>query len=130
MRIRETSLIRIERGYMPNFMYPRTISIKRASFGQNSTDGLNQGETVVVPAVPGLPASIQLKRNRSSTTILSPGHTNADDSMPTWKIFFKAANGLVKKGDKITDDLGISYIVEGPYWNSLGYGLEARVYTP
>jgi len=115
---------------MGNFIYPRTITVKRAAFAQTPTDGLNQNKTTIVSDIP---ASIQLKRNRSSTTILSPGHTNADDSMPTWKIFTqpgRLANGTIHKGDEIVDDLNISYIVEGPYWNSLGYSLEARVYTP
>lgn len=78
----------------------------------------------------GIDASIQLKRNRSERAAAYPAATNSDDAMPTWSIYFKAAVGTVLKGDKITDETGITYIVEAPYWNSLGYALEARIYAP
>jgi hypothetical protein len=115
---------------MSNFIYPRTIKIMRSSYIKTPADGLRQQEITVAQ---GIPASIQLKRNRSQTAISFQGPTNADDAMPTWKIFTqpgRLANGTILKGDKITDELGENYIVEGPYWNSLGYSLEARYYTP
>lgn len=71
--------------------------------------------------------------DRSAATRVSPGPTDTNDALPTWNIFTPLgaiAKGIVKKGDMITDDLGVQYVVEAPYWNSLGYRISARLYNP
>lgn len=110
-----------------SFLYPRTITITRAAYKTDSDEGLHQGEAKVLGPVP---ANIQLKRDRAAQPISYPAPTNSTVATPTWVIFFQGPNGAVEKGDKILDDLGRSYEVDAPYWNSLGYAVEARGFTP
>lgn len=112
---------------MPNFIYPRTITITRAAFSKTTADGLHQTAT---PVISGLDASIQEKRARPVNPIVFPGPTQAADSVPEWLILFAGDRDLVRKGDKITDDLNNTYIVESPYWNSFGWNVTARSYHP
>ena len=94
---------------------------------QDAVDGLHEKEIIVVKDVA---ASIQLKRSRPVGPPVMSGPTQSADSIPEWLILFKGDKALVLKGDKITDDSGISYEVEAPYWNSLGWNLMARLYHP
>lgn len=110
-----------------NFMYPRTINITRNAMVQSDGEGLHQSEVKVMSDVA---ASIQLKRARPIGPAAFPGPTQAADAIPEWLILFKGVLGVVEKGDKITDDTGIEYFIEAPYWNSLGYNVTARLYHP
>lgn len=113
-----------------SFIYPRVVQITRTNIAHTAQDGLNQTETVVAANVP---ASIQLAADRSASTRITPGPTNTNDAQPTWKIYIPLtalANGTIQKADKVTDDLGVVYTVEAPYWNSLGYAIEVRNMHP
>lgn len=115
---------------MGSFMYPRTISIKRAKITNTPADGLTQDEEVVAKSVA---CSIQLKRPRAGAAQAFIGPTSSNDAMPMWMCYIPLkllALGKVHKGDQITDDQGDQYVVEAPYWNSLGYGLEMKPYHP
>lgn len=112
---------------MPNFVYPRVISIFRTSIVKTIADGLHEEEVTIAE---GIDASIQLKRARPVSPAIHPGPTQSADSVPEWIILFRGDRDLVEKSDKIVDDLGVAYMVEAPYWNSLGWNLEARLYHP
>ncbi len=112
---------------MPSFLYPRTITITRAQFAKTTADGLHEDEIVVAA---GIDASIQMKRARPVGPPVRIGPTQSADAQPEWLILFEGPKDLVRKSDKITDDLGETYQVEAPYWNSLGWNLTARNYNP
>lgn len=94
---------------------------------KDNTDGMHETE---VPVLTGVDASIQLKRARPVGPAAQPGVTQSADAIPEWLILFKGAVGLIRKGDKIVDDTGIAYQIEGAYWNSLGWNVMARLYHP
>lgn len=94
---------------------------------QTLGDGLHETEVVVVA---GLAASIQMKRARPVGPPVRMGPTQSADAQPEWLILFEGDKDLVRKSDKITDDLGEVYQVEAPYWNSLGWNVTARNYHP
>lgn len=112
---------------MGNFLYPRTITITRNLMVQTPADGLHETEVEIAKDIA---ASIQLKRQRPTDPHSFPAATQSADTVPEWLILFKGDRDLVMKADKITDDLGVSYQVEAPYWNSLGWNIVARVYHP
>lgn len=107
-----------------SFLYPRTVSISRqpaaAGGGVQPYSGMQPAQEAVVAT--GLPASIQLDRDRGRTEANLP----SDGMKSLWKIFIPlraAALGVIQAHDIVTDDLGIRYQVLGPYWNSLGHNL-------
>lgn len=106
-----------------SFMYPRTISISRPA--ENVAAG-DQGYATAAPAdeasiETGIAASIQQRRSGGQNSVGLPG----DARVTSHRIFFRwPTPDLVKKRDIITDDLGIRYQVDSPYWNSLGFRLE------
>ena len=113
---------------MGNLVFPRTITIARAAYS-NTGDGLEPVDTVLATNVP---ATIQLKSVRPLVNNASPlpAGSASNPGMGTWMIVFKGALGLVKKGDKITDDLSVTYEVDAPWWEAYGYECECRVYKP
>lgn len=109
---------------MGSFLYPRTIAVHRPA-AQSGGGKLPYGgqvrasETTVTTNVP---ASIQERKEGGNNQTRLPG----DAKVPTHHVFIargKLANGTVKTGDIIIDDLGIRYQVQAPYWDSLGYRL-------
>lgn len=112
-----------------SFIYPRTVAITRPNvdvapgYTLNYSGVLPSQET---PVASGLPASIQLKKEKGRPNANLP----ADQEAKTlWSIFIpagSAALGLIQNDDIATDDLGVRYQVLGPYWNSLGYALIAE----
>lgn len=111
-----------------SFIYPRTIAITRPTqptgIGAVGYGGeLPSSETAIAT---GLPASIQLNRERGRPKAGLPGDV-AENTF--WKVLIPAsaaANGVIRSRDIITDDLGIRYQVEGSYFNSLGYNILAE----
>lgn len=108
---------------MGSFLYPRTISVYRSTYstapGAQSYSAPNQDQTIAT----GLPASIQLKKERGKPITDLPGDASAKTF---WTILIPAASagiGLIRSRDIIVDELGVRYQVSAPYWNSLGYGL-------
>lgn len=112
-----------------SFMYPRVVAITRPNsdlapgYTPNYSGVLPSEETAVAS---GLPASIQLKKERGKPNANLP----ADQYAKTlWTVFIPAGHaalGLIQDNDIVTDDLGVRYSVLGPYWNSLGYALVAE----
>lgn len=111
---------------MASFLYPRKIAIHRPA-GQPGSGRLPYGgqvaanETVVITDIP---ASIQERKEAGN----NPTRLPSDTKVPTHWIFVprgKLANGTVKTGDIVIDDLGIRYQVASPYWDSLGYRMSA-----
>ena len=113
---------------MGNLIYPRTITITRSAY-TNTGGGLEPTDSIIAT---GIAASIQLKSVRPLVNNAStmPAGSASNPGMATWIIIFQGTMGLVKKDDKITDDLGVAYEVDGPWWDSLGYQCECRVYKP
>lgn len=112
-----------------SFIYPRTIAITRPNvdlqpgYTSNYSGVLPSQET---PVASGLPASIQLKKEKGRLDANLPAD---QDAKSLWSIFIPAgrvALGLIQNNDIVTDDLGVRYQVLGPYWNSLGYALVAE----
>lgn len=110
-----------------SFLYPRTISIRRANahaaIGAVGYGGVTEADETVV--VSGLPASIQAKSGSARTR---SGDLPAAAPGPVqWNIFLPksaAANGTILDRDIVVDDLGERYMVDAAYWNSLGYQLK------
>ena len=102
----------------PDFLYPRVISIRRPNrnetFGAQPYGGLRaENETVIAS---GIAARIQTDRQGPRPDAKLPGDAL---SMAVWKVIFKAARGLAKTGDVITDDEGNRYQVISAYWGPL-----------
>lgn len=113
-----------------SFIYPRLCSISRASITKSTADGLHQDHLVIGQDIE---CSIQLKRPRSGNAMAYPAPTAADDAVPTWMLYIPLGaleKGLIEKGDQVLDDEAVAYVVEAPYWNSLGYNIEMKVYHP
>lgn len=116
-----------------SFLYPRTIAITRPARDlavgyQPNYSGLDPATET--PVASGLPASIQLKKERGKP---DPGLPSDAAAKSFWTVFIprgSAALGLIQTNDVITDDLGVRYSVTAPYWNSLGYALLAESLEP
>lgn len=106
-----------------SFTYPRTISISRPPINTGAGD---QGYETAPPdqetaIQAGIPANIQQRRSGGNNAVGLPG----DARVTSHRVFFRWPEpGLVEKRDIVTDDLGIRYQVDSPYWNSMGYRLE------
>lgn len=116
---------------MPNVIYPRTVTITRAQATYTDADGLTNADVTVAQNVD---CSIQIKRETAHPSLMFPVASDTDASVPFWVGFIPAYTGLtaaaVKKGDKVTDDLGNDYQVESAYPNFLGLQLSLRAYKP
>ncbi len=109
-----------------SFIYPRTVAVTRpnrdTTVGFAGYSGLSAADETAV--VSGLAASIQLKKQGGAPEAKLPGDVA---KKPFWAIFIRrAALGVIRKHDIITDDLGNRYQVDGCYWNSLGYNILAE----
>lgn len=108
-----------------SFIYPRTITITRPG-EQTGVGALGYGAELTsteTPVASGIAASIQLKKEGAPPTADLPGDVA---KTPFWVVFIPAsamALGVIQRRDIVTDDLGIRYQVQAPYWNSLGYNL-------
>lgn len=102
-----------------SFIYPRTITITRPTRtgGKGFTGYSGQNIEPDAPVASNIQASIQ----ESNASGKNPAGLPGDSKQSNWRIFFRAANGLVQEHDIITDDLNVRYQVVTPYWNSLGY---------
>lgn len=109
-----------------SFIYPRTIAITRPNvdvapgYTSNYSGVLPSQET---PVASGLPASIQLKKEKGRPNANLPADQEAKSFWTIMIPLNSAALGLIQNNDIITDDLGVRYAVTAPYWNSLGYAL-------
>ena len=101
-----------------SFLYPRVISISRPAqdetLGAQPYSGLQIGHETAVAS--GLPAHIQIDKQNSAPPAKLPGDAIAT---PVWKIIIKAARGLVRTGDVITDDLDNRYQVISADWGPM-----------
>lgn len=101
-----------------SFLYPRLISIARPgvddSVGEQGYSGLSPDNETPVAA--GIPAHIQADRQGTAPAARLPSDAAGQS---TWKIIFKAANGLARNRDVITDDQGLRYQVIAAYWGPL-----------
>ena len=106
-----------------SFLYPRTISVYRATV--TSAGGLQAYNDVSAQTLiaSGIPATIDLKKEVGSQPAALPGDTSR---RTYWNINFKGALGLVLDNDIIVDDLGQRYQVTGSYWTVLGYQVFAE----
>lgn len=107
-----------------SFLYPRLVAISRQApvtgGGVKPYSGMEPAEETSIAS--GLPASIQLAKERGKTEAALP----SDASKTLWKVFIPLAYaplGLIQDRDIATDDLGLRYQVQGAYWNSLGANL-------
>jgi len=108
------------------FLHPRTIAVHRpatqATGGRLPYGGQTQASETEVAC--GIPASIQERKEGSQ----NPTGIPSDVKVPSHYIFIprgKLANGTVRSGDIVIDELGARYQVQAPYWDSLGYRLTA-----
>ncbi|MCG5072277.1 hypothetical protein [Paraburkholderia tagetis] len=109
-----------------SFVYPRTVAVTRPASDvavgyQPNYSGLNPAAETAVAS--GLPASIQLKKERGKP---DPGLPSDAAAKSFWTVFIprgSAALGLIQANDVVTDDLGVRYQVTAPYCNSLGHAL-------
>jgi len=114
---------------MTDFVYPRTISIRRPnplpSIGITAYAGVTEANESMVAT--NLPASIQQSRDTGRPL----GGTPSDaPQRAQWRVFIPAgsvANGKIQTRDVVVDDLGNRYQVVDPYWNSLGYRLTVEL---
>ena len=101
-----------------SFLYPRTISISRPNandrVGTQPYGGLQPGNETTIAT--GIKAHIQSDRQGKRPDTGLPADA-AGQSI--WKIIFKAALGLVRTDDVITDDLGNRYQVISADWGPM-----------
>ena len=110
-----------------SFLYPRTITISRASDQYSAAAGLHVAQTTIAS---GVPAAIQPKRIRVPAPIAYPSPTNTDGAMSEWRILIPNPAPSVLKADMVTDDLGNQYEIVTAYPNGLGMQCDARIYAP
>jgi hypothetical protein len=116
------------------FIYPRRVSIRRpntASAVNFGTVGAYGGAQPVNEAevLSDLPASIQYDRVGKTPDANLPAGASGRSQ---WKILIPAESaelGSIKRDDVVVDDLGARYVVNAPYWNSLGFGLRCDLLT-
>lgn len=119
---------------MPSFLYPRTISIRRANPAAGANDAVGDvgysgdvnvvnnsggpGETVlftkipcsIVPDSPGRPSGIGLPMDATSR--------------PRWLVTIPpgtVCDGMIRDRDIFVDDQGYRYEVIQNYWTALGW---------
>lgn len=110
-----------------SFLYPRIIAVHRpatqAGEGAIGYGGQTEGGETVVAT--GIRCNIQLRREGQRDTTGLP----ADANRPTYDVRVPKRLlplGTVKDRDIVIDDLGVRYIVQSAYWDSLGYALRVE----
>lgn len=100
------------------FLYPRSITISRPNqdetLGAQPYSGLRRDNETVIAE--GIAAHIQIDNKTPPAPMKLPGDAI---STPAWKIIFKAARGLVRTGDIITDDQDNRYQVISADWGPM-----------
>ena len=104
-----------------SFIYPRTITVRRAAAqtGQGKLGYGGKTQTGEANVQTGIAASIQLRREGQRNTTGLPG----DGARPSWDVFTPRgalADGVVKDRDIFVDDLGRRFQVLGDYIDSMG----------
>jgi hypothetical protein len=112
---------------MTDQIFNRVISVTRPVRTFSADTGLTVTEE---PIADQQPASIQWYSTSSSRAKDYPAPSDSDAPVNSWKIFVNLPLGTIKKGDKITDDLGDTYQVDAPYHTGIFYQLMCRDYTP
>lgn len=111
---------------MTNFLFPRTISIRRprpvAGIGLQDYSGLDPDNEDVIRA--NIPAHIQVDRQGTRPDAGLPGDA-AGQSL--WKIIFKGPNGLAQTHDVIEDEMGHRYQVIAADWGPLVTTLRCQI---
>lgn len=106
-----------------SFLYPRTVTVQRVlpatpgsagvgaqAYSSQVSDGLQ--------TVGQYPASIQIAKEVGN----QPAKLPTDAGRVTyWKVFVRAPLGSILGRDVLVDDMGLTYQVTAPYWNSMGY---------
>jgi hypothetical protein len=109
-----------------SFIYPRVVAISRPNAKAPTQVGdvgysAERGPVDETVVATGLPASIQLDRSGQRNPEGLPTDAPSD---PVWKLFIPksaAALGTIRSSDVCTDDMGQRYVIQAPYWNSLGH---------
>jgi hypothetical protein len=116
-----------------SFIYPRRISIRRASVSASVGDrgyGAQRGVSTETALYTNLAASIQEMASKTNPTGL-PADAREQS---TWKVFVPKRAGLkpgdVKSGDIVVDDIGLRYQVMAPIPTSLGTEMRVLLLEP
>jgi hypothetical protein len=102
-----------------SFLYPRTITIKRAA-AQTGVGAIGYGGAIAAEEqmlIEGIPASIQNTRLGRESKVGLP----TDVPQSIWKIFYNVDAALVRERDIIYDDLGRRFRIIAANPHSLGY---------
>lgn len=119
-------------------MFDRTVSITRPNPTAAAGDAGYLGpeavnETVVLGGASGttplttIAASIQYDRSGNHPLAGLPADT---ESRSTWRIFLDPASGVrpeqIQRNDIVTDDAGLRYQVDAPFYSPLGLQIRAE----
>lgn len=115
-----------------SFLYPRTITVQRATQTFSATDGAGQKLTTVLATVPCM---IDLKRPKGNAVPVGfPGKSNTDAPMPYWYITCQGSSiptpSTIQEADLVSDDAGRTYKVEAIWWTPIGTVLACEPYRP
>lgn len=113
-----------------SFLYPHKITVRRPGAqtgeGKLSYGGQTQSAETDVPGVTWpVACNIELRREGQKNTTGLPGDANR----PTYDVRIPrrlVPYGAIKDKDIVVDGLGQRYVVQGNYWNSLGYAIRAE----
>jgi len=111
------------------FIYKDTVTVSRlpsALIGGvvDNYAAARQADYVNVPGLIDIPASVQAQRGGG----VNPPRLPTDTKRSDWFILLlirNAAAGTVKRGDRITDQLGRIFTAQVDYAGSLGYRIQA-----
>jgi hypothetical protein len=115
-----------------SFLYPRSITVQRATQAFSATEGSYQTLTTVLSAVPCM---IDIKRPKGNAVPVGfPGASNTDAPMPYWYITCQGSDvptpTTIQEADLVLDDAGRSYKVEAVWWTPIGTVLACEPYRP
>jgi len=116
----------------PQALYDRTVTITRPALATTSGDagylGLEEANETVIAS--NIPASIQFDRHGTRPDARVPSDA---EGRTLWKIFLPVTPALplgsLRQTDVVTDDQGLRYQIEAPYWTALGYDIRAELLT-
>lgn len=111
------------------FIYPRVISVFRASHQKDGVGKMGYGGVNTTPSademdlvIEDVPCNIQSR----SSGMINPAAIPGDTRLIQWYINIprgKVAEGLIQRNDIVKDDYGRRFKVQGPYFHSLGWRL-------